>query len=508
MIEPLPDTPARLTTHRWVYRIAYVLAIVLLAAGAIALGLALGTRIAQDKWIPLVTFSGLATYIVIALIEPRHALLVWIVTAPFARFTYLDIDLGRGIPNLTLNRVMTAVLVVLVLAQVASGRRKALRLAWVDVFLLVFLVAGVAAVPNSLMGLKSGLQYFFDLLVVPIAVYFLARILIRDGRDLRAVMISLVIVGLYLALLATREQITGDVWFYPEDRSVQYTRSIRRVVALLGNPAYISLAIAMAMPWAWYLFLNAKHHRGKLLLVIVALAVGSYMCMNRSGWAALVAGLVVMAIFVKRFRRYFLVIAVAAAIVLSAYWVVVVSSTTVRERLQAQGPIEYRAEAWEVAFRMIKDYPVFGVGFENYQRFYRRYAHFDIYFRVDPTPHNTFLWVMLMGGLFAFIPFMLFLVFIGLFSLGMMRGGRVTADGATESELAGVFLAFLAAVLVPSLATDIFYGYYNNLLLFFVIGSFIGAIYGERERLAGRMTMGKLAPPLAFEGSPSAPHSA
>jgi O-antigen ligase len=508
VIKPLPDTSARSATHKWVYRIAYALAMALLAAGAIALGVALGTRIAQDKWVPLVTISGLATYLVIAVIEPRHALMIWIATAPFARFTYLDIDLGSGIPNLTLNRVMTAVLVVLVLAQVASRRRQALRLAWVDVFLLVFLVAGIASVPNSQMGLKSGIQYFFDLLVVPIAVYFLARMLIRDKRDLRAVMITMVIVGLYLALLATREQITGDVWFYPEDRSVQYTRSIRRVVALLGNPAYISLAIAMAMPWAWYLFLNTRSHRGKLFLIIVALAVGSYMCMNRSGWAALVAGLVVMAIFVKGFRRYFVVIAVAAAIVLSTYWVLVMSSTTVRERLQAQGPIEYRAEAWEVAFRMIKDYPTFGVGFENYQRFYRRYAPFDIYFRVDPTPHNTFLWVMLMGGLFAFVPFMLFLIAIASFSLGMLRGGRVTADGATESELAGVFLAFLAAVLVPSLATDIFYGYYNNLLLFFVLGSFIGAIYGERQRIAERVPQGQPLSAVAQDRGPSSQHSA
>ncbi|NGX59469.1 MAG: hypothetical protein KR126chlam3_00621, partial [Chlamydiae bacterium] len=118
----------------------------------------------------------------------------------------------------------------------------------------------------------------------------------------------LVVVGVYLALLATREQLTGNVWFYPEDRSVLYTRNIRRVVALLGNPAYIAVSIGMGLPFAWYLFLTSHRHRLWYLIAAGVMMVGIYFCMNRSGWAGALASMVVLALFVRRFRRVFIII--------------------------------------------------------------------------------------------------------------------------------------------------------------------------------------------------------
>ncbi|MCD6520876.1 MAG: hypothetical protein J7M05_13240, partial [Anaerolineae bacterium] len=188
----------------------------LLALLGVALALWMGRKIAADEWSLLVPAVGLLAYLAVAVIDAKHALFVWVVTAPFARFIHLNVELGRGIPNLTLNRFMTGVLVALLFAQLASRRRKMARLLAADVFLILFIGAAAFSVPSSLMGLKSAVQSFFDLLVVPVALYFLARNLIVSRRDLRAIMIVLFIVAFYLAFLATQEQLTGKVWFYPE----------------------------------------------------------------------------------------------------------------------------------------------------------------------------------------------------------------------------------------------------------------------------------------------------
>lgn len=486
-----PDPHVILT---WVWRVLSILA---LAAIGVGLGLYMGREIGHDKWVLWVTASGLATYICVSVLDARHGLLMWLATAPFARFIHMNIELGRGIPNLTLNRLMTGVLVAMILAQLAIQRRKLAQVTWADFFLLLFVAGGTMSISSAIEGLKWAIQSYGDLIVIPIAIYYLARHLIRSQRDFRSVIHLLIIVGCYLAFLATREQITGKVWFYPEDRSVQYTSSIRRVVGLLGNPAYIAATIAMGVPWAWYMFLVEKHHRLWYLGAVGLMSTGVFFCMNRSGWIGLMISMAMLALFVKRFRRVFIILVLIGAVVGSIYWVMILTSTVVQERLTAEGPIEYRMQAWDVALRMARDHPLLGVGYDNYRHYYPRYAWWDIYLRATPTPHNTYLWVMLMGGIVAFGPFMLFLLAIAFGALCIRRQARDTAGVPySEHELAGVFLASMAAIFAPAFVMDILAGYYNTMIMFLIMGAFFGMIQGERQLRERPPETGQPAPPV------------
>lgn len=459
-----------------------VLGTLLLAVVAVALGLFIGRQTYAEEWPMLVTLSGLTVYLLVALMNARHALILWIITAPFARFAYLNVELGRGIPNLTLNRIMTGVLLILVLAQLATQRRRAVRLNTLDISLLLYGLAALLSVPSSVIKFQSAIQSFFDLIVIPIAVYFLARALISDRQGMRAVLYALMVIGVYMALLATREQLTGDVWFYPEDRSVQYTRTIRRVVGLLGNPAYLATCINLSLPWAWYLFLKGGRWRLALLPPIGIMMAGVYFCMNRSAWAGLVLALIVLALLIKRFRRIFAFMVLVGAVVAAVYWAVIVSSATVRERLQAWGPIEYRADTWDVALRMIRDNLAFGIGYENFQFYYHRYDYWDVYLRALPTPHNTYLWVILMGGLVAFIPFVVFLGAMAVSALSVYLRARGREEAYPDADLAAAFLASMAAFWAPALAMDVLTGYYNTMLMFLIAGAFFGVVEGEQRR--------------------------
>ena len=464
-----------------------VLGTLLLVAVALGLAYVMGQRIAADEWPILVTATGIGTYIAVALVSPRHAFFLWLATAPFARFVYLNVELGRGIPNLTLTRIMTGVLAVLILAQAATGHRKLARLTWADLFLILFAFGGVISVPASVNPLKGTITSFFDLVLVPIAVYFLARNLIATRRDLKSVMIVLMIVGSYLSFLATREQLTGDVWFYPENRSITYTRSIRRVVGLLGNPAFIAIIIDMALPWTWYLFFNGKQRRPLYLAAIGLMMAGVFFCMNRSAWAGMLIAYVAMAMFMKRFRRVFLIMLVVAAIVGSIYWAFIVSSAAVQERLTAGAPVEYRLETWDIALKIVKDHPLLGIGYDSFFHYYKRYANWNVYLRAVPTPHNTYLWIMLMGGVVALVPFLAFLLAVALSALTLYFGSTKAGGDSDCAELTAAFLASMAAIWASAFVMDVLSGYYNTMITFLIIGAFWGVMERERQHAVRSM---------------------
>jgi len=452
----------------------------LLAVLAIVLGLAIGKKMTGEEWTILLTATGFGVYIAVAIIDIRHAFLFWIVTAPFARFIHLEIELGRRIPNLTLSRLMVGVLLVLLLAQVTIHRRQLARFQWADLWLVTFLGAAFLSLPISVVDFAKAFKDILDLLVVPALVYFLAKNLTTTRKELKSVLLAMMVVGLYLSLLATREQLTGEVWFYPENRSVEYSANVRRVVGLLGNPAFIAMVINMAIPWVLYLFLRRGRRPLVRAAVILILFAGVYFCMNRSGWASLVVTLLVLAILVRESRRFLVVALIIIGVVAVVYGAVILASPAVQERLRAEGPIQYRVETWDIAWRMIRDHPYFGVGWESFTYYYKRYGIWDIYLIATPTPHNTFLWVTLMGGLVALVPFVLFLASLVSTALSVYLRATVTGDPLEQKSLAGTYLACLAGVMVPAMTTDILSGAYNNIIMFLFIGAFMGIISREQ----------------------------
>jgi O-antigen ligase len=206
---------------------------------------------------------------------------------------------------------------------------------------------------------------------------------------------------------------------------------------------------------------------------------GVFFCMNRSGWVGLALAIVIMGLFIRRFRKYFVALLVIGTIVGVTYWALITTSAVWRQRLQAQGPIDYRLQTWVVALNMIKDNPAFGIGYENFQFFYKRYAIWDIYLRAMPTPHNTYLWVILMGGMVAFIPFFAFLASLFLSALKLYLKPPAEEGFFPDRDLVVVFVASMISILAPAAVMDVMTGYYNTMIMFFIMGAFFGAVTGE-----------------------------
>jgi len=336
------------------------------------------------------------------LLDPVSGLLLWVIVSPYAPFIHLDIRLGAGIPDLGLDRVAAGFFCMVMLAQVAQGRRRLAPFTKVDAALLAFSLTLALSARKSLQGPFSALQLMFDSYFIPFLVYFLAKNLIRDREAMRRAFVALSIIAGYLVFLAIYEQVTGNELFVTSGRVDVYGGHLRRVNSLLQNPAYIALALNMVLPfllWAAFRVRDtaARWGYGLACVLVVGTTVSLY---NRAGWLSALLVLLLSVGFYPRLRRWLLLALVAIGLALALSWKSLSSSALFSERL-AYGPsINYRVRAMEAVLHMVARQPLFGIGFNNFPVLSlaegwitRRTLNWWL-----PTPHNSYLDVLLATG--------------------------------------------------------------------------------------------------------------
>ena len=226
--------------------------------------------------------------------------------------------------------------------------------------------------------------------------------------------------------------------------------------------------------------------RRRLLLGVAgaaaAAAVG--LTMSRAAWVALAAGAGVLALAAGR-RLARLALPATAAVALA----LVLLNPSLRERLShAFDPQENadRGTIWKVCAAVVKDHPVAGVGFGNLPR--RSLPYYD---RLAPTYplrawcHDAFFSAWAEGG-----PILLggVLLYWGGLFLAFARRRRQAPpgpDGALARAAAAGALAGLAAMLLNSLAHDIFYASESMYGLGFALGIAAGLTRGDGPPPAG-----------------------
>ena len=162
----------------------------LIGAAALGLGLAIGVVLSGGASTWPITLIGLSVYLIVIARDPLTGLLLWIVTAPFSRFVYLDF-VARGVPDLSLTRVCAGFLLVVVMSQIATKRRTMFRPILLDGAVLAMAVGIAASIPAAQDGAKTAVTAYFDSYAIPVIAYFLARQLVRTPRRRRKGLLGL-----------------------------------------------------------------------------------------------------------------------------------------------------------------------------------------------------------------------------------------------------------------------------------------------------------------------------
>ncbi len=456
----------------------------LLLAVVLAIGNLLGHALLDEEiWTYVVTGVGVATVFMIVLVNPLHGFLFWLVLSPFSRFMYLDIDMGAGIPDLTLTRLVGGLLFAFLLAKIAAGRRKMTPWTRVDTLMILSAITLAISIPAYWRGPKAGLTLFADGFVVPFFVYFIAKNLVTDRRAFVLTIGGLLLTGTFLASAAIHEQVTGQVIFWYSERSFYYTRSLHRLAGVLGNPAFFGTVFAMIIPLlAWGMLEIKTRTRWLFAGGLALLTIGTYFTYNRASYLGLIIGLLILAAYYPRFRMPFVPAAVGAAFLTIVRWQQVISHPVVTERLDASKPVLYRLGVFSSVGQIVSKSPLFGRGFDNFWPIYETEVLHHLTIGYAPLqPHNTFLWVLVSGGIIALLPF------AGLFISIVWQSGQLYRSAPPRSaERMAVVACWAAfgAYLTQLLVADIAYFFYPNIVFYTIIGAVFGyGLSGWKEEL-------------------------
>ena len=185
-----------------------------------------------------------------------------------------------------------------------------------------------------------------------------------------------------------------------------------RISSFLENPNNLSAYSILSIFIVLSLLINSKSKKSKMLyaLLIVLLAINIIFSQSRSALLAIVFGFLLFSIL---WNKRFLIV---SALIPLALFIIPQSRVRFMQIFDATQNSS-RFNIWEITKLMIKDNPLFGVGYENFSINYPNYVANNPAYSIRDGyialhPHNIFLKMQVELGILASIIFILFLIFI------------------------------------------------------------------------------------------------
>ncbi len=445
----------------------------------VAAGIYVGNWVSFGDWQAAMRLAVMGGLVFAILVSPIDGLVLWVMIAPFGEASWTEIwrilnfRMPPGIPDLTPDRLAVAVLSIVFVAQLGIGKRRLQRLR-AELFMAAFCIMVLPAAVAGFSGLNQSGQLLLDKFITPFLVFVLAKNLYeeRDGLDKLGATLS--VIGLYLSLMIFYEHLTGQPLFVRVGGSTAYSKSLRKIISLLGNPAFLGTVLGMIVPIALHQSVRGrspyrKAFYGGLFLVTL---LGNFFVYNRGAWLALAAALLVM-LLERRYRRILLPIILVGAVLALVYWQVISASAVVTERLSNVSSVRFRLTMLEVSGKIVRDNLLFGVGLGNFAYYFFEYGgHWETLAYDLPSPHNTFVLVLTTMGLASLVPYVL--IFLSMFLKIVMALRRSMWDERVDSALLVAGLAVIAVYTVSAAAVDLYVNVFTSLVFFLIMGTILG----------------------------------
>jgi putative inorganic carbon (HCO3(-)) transporter len=270
-----------------------------------------------------------------------------------------------------------------------------------------------------------GLSLFeLFLLLQMYLVYVYVTNFVRTRKDLMFV-VSLLLIG---ALLESWVMIALRLTGVPSSLAGLTTSHIHvlarerdgavRIGGTVGSPnnaaGYLSLLLAPAAS-----VLSTSLGRAQKLLATAVLGFGGValiLTSSRGGWGAFAFSIGMLCVFACYRRRLSLGVPIAVIVVLALLYVPFRSAISDRLLGEDSGSAESRIPLMKLAFRIIEDNPVLGVGCNNFPLVMNRYVTSDFRRQFLYTVHNKYMLVWAETGTCGLLAYLAFF-------LGTLRTG-------------------------------------------------------------------------------------
>jgi hypothetical protein len=450
----------------------------LLKRGQIAVptlfGLILGKLMASPAHDFTVSLTGIAIYFIAIVADPLSGLLLWTITYPFTERT-VNISLGSFIPDLSPTRFCIAFLTAMLLAQTATGQRRFPRLRGADIAALLLVVGMGLSAPAAAEPLRA-MQMVFDVHLIPVLAYFLAKNLVLGKRDLDRLFNVFLIIGAYTGVYAIYEQLTGNILFIEVEPWVattrRYSENIRILTGLYGDDNAFGLILGLTLPIAFHRLIKAPTLGKKILYTILAgtMLVGEFCTFKRAAWVSLIAGLLILQFAYPEFRRIFLVLVILFAAAFFLAGDRLAESEVADRATENLDTFNGRLERWTIAIELWKEKPLTGHG-------YKRFDNLASMKAVE----SYYLHILVSAGLIGFLPLVTFILLILKDSVAIFRQAPGNPRLFVSQKVIAIFWGMLVVYLAIS-SSNYMAVAFNHIIPYVLMGAIVGSQSALLER--------------------------
>ena len=413
---------------------------------------------------------------------------------------------------ISLDRILWLLMLVLFVGSWLTGRTSASfsmqRQDWLLLTFVLYLLASTqfGAPPPDDVPLARWIFY----ICMPFGIYVVARFSDVTQRNLRVIHNGLIVFGVYLALTAVAEKVglTAAVFprFIADPSTIEFFGRARGPLLNPSGNGFLLTITTCAIIVRWH----DSNRLGKAaygLLACLSL-VGVYATMTRSVWLSVVLAIGLLQL--KRTRRSIRIWCLAAGTCAAAVLVTGFGDEILYlkrdKHLSAQASaesIELRPLLAVLAMEVVKDRPIFGVGYGHYFAYNSHYAQsasheLPVRKAIPYMQHNVILSMLTDTGLIGATLFTVLLLYWGL------QAWRIThsTSFSTESRTAGaMLLAATAGYITNGMFQDVSVIPMVNMYLFYFAG-----LAGAVEAAAATQTQRILPPQTqALQQSPRMP---
>ncbi|WP_204105542.1 MULTISPECIES: IctB family putative bicarbonate transporter [Spirulina sp. CCY15215] len=368
-----------------------------------------------------------------------------------------------------------------------------LKIGMTPIHLWVSLYWGISAVSTAFSPVKKAALSGFIKFSLLLLLFLLAARVLRSPRLRNGIMTVFLHISLLVSGYGIRQEFKGveqlATWNDPTSKLAQDTR----VYSYLGNPNLLASYLIPAVALSLAAFFIWKRWLPKTLAAIMFLT--NTTCLfytdSRGGWIAMMALFFVFALLLRYWwakylptfwRLWFLPLMMGAIAALVITAVVFVEPLRLRVMSIFAGREDssnnYRINVWEAVFKMIKNYPLVGIGPGNdaFKEIYPLYAQSG--YDNALGAYSVFLEHIVEIGYVGFISFLWFI--IGTFGQGLQQLARLRENRNLQAFWLMAAIASTVGLLVHGLFDTVWYRPQINVLWWLGIAA-IASFYDEKK---------------------------
>jgi O-antigen ligase len=374
-----------------------------------------------------------------------YAFAAWFLIVPF--FPYapeLNNALNLGLANMTPERLLFILLVIIFFANICLRKVRVLPITGLEKTMVVFCL--IAVISLSIHGhfARGYLGVVATRYVFPMMAFFLAKNLLKDEQEITTLMCLLFGLGAYLGITAFFEFFRLEQFILPRyisnmDFGIHQGRARGPFLQAATN----GTAIGMLFFTSIYMYRSVKSSRARMLVIFLAgtMLAGVLFSLTRGAWVGTGVGLLLAVILDRSLRRYLVPAVVIGAVSLPLLLPILENPQpqgVIGDRLADVGNVYYRLNTWLAGLEMFWQHPIFGVGFARYADLNGLYQDnflislSGLELSGGDAAHNTYIELAAELGLIGLIPYTVIMFWCLSISIEVYRSLPAAASRARD----------------------------------------------------------------------------